>query len=136
MRKRILIGVIVVVLALGAIGAAFATTMSFDGVGAISAGGGDIPEVNCTYVGYSTELNVDDEMFYITDAYLKFDRDLRVCTDIAVGLFGDDGQLGGGTTHLDSPVSAGSVVTVEFGENKVSAVDFWKVNEVQVAVVE
>ena len=52
MRKALIIGLIVCVLAVGGIGAAFATGMTFTNVGALSLGIEPVPQVDCDYVGF------------------------------------------------------------------------------------
>jgi nitrogen fixation protein FixH len=52
MKKVFLVGAIVIVLALGSIGAAFATGMNMTGVGALSLGIQNVPQINADYVGY------------------------------------------------------------------------------------
>lgn len=64
-------GVAVIVLALGAIGTAFATSMDFSNVGALSSGKADIDQVNTDHVGF-----IGDEAGVVA-VVLSFDRDLR-----------------------------------------------------------
>jgi hypothetical protein len=52
MKKSLLIGAIVIVLAMSGIGAAFATGMSFSNVGALSLGWGSVPQINTDYIGF------------------------------------------------------------------------------------
>jgi hypothetical protein len=53
MRKRVLIGVIVVVLALGTMGAAFATGLSsVSGINVLSRGNVNVPSIGVDYMGY------------------------------------------------------------------------------------
>ena len=76
MRKRLLIGVIVVVLALGTIGAAFATGMDFSNVGELSLGYTEVSQVNCDFVGY--ELFTGGGIGVVVDGvYISFDKDLH-----------------------------------------------------------
>ena len=76
MRKALLIGLMVCVLALGGIGAAFATTMNFENVGELSLGHELVSQVNCDYVGYEldTGCNLAVE---VNGVYISFDKDLH-----------------------------------------------------------
>ena len=82
MRKALLIGLIVCVLALGGIGAAFATGMNFSGVHALSVGKGPVPQINVDYASfhlssaYTLPVTVDG-------VYISFDKDI---TDAAVSV--------------------------------------------------
>jgi hypothetical protein len=51
-KKILLVGAIVIVLALSGIGAAYATGMGLSGVNALSLGTGAVPQINCTGVAY------------------------------------------------------------------------------------
>lgn len=75
MRKSILISVIVAVLALGGIGAAFATNMDINGVGALSSGTAAVTEIDCIDVNWSLGGNAHDPC--LDCLFLQFDQDLR-----------------------------------------------------------
>jgi len=77
MRKALIIGLIVCVLAVGGIGAAFATGMTFvDGsVGALSLGSGSVDKVDVDYIGY--ELDTGDNLSVEVDGvYISFVQDI------------------------------------------------------------
>ena len=74
MRKRLLIGVIVVVLAVGTIGAAFATGMDFTNVGALSLGYENVPQIDCDYVAFHLKSAMGDPV-KVDGVYLSFDTD-------------------------------------------------------------
>jgi len=76
--KALLSGATVIVLALGVIGAAFATGMDFSNIGALSSGIKDIPQINTDYVGFLS--NADG----IDGVVLSFDRDLTAGSTIWV----------------------------------------------------
>jgi hypothetical protein len=145
MKKALLVGVIVSVLALSAIGAAFATGFEgWDDIGYLAAGGQDIPEnLDVTSVRYSTTIAGDPQMLYVSDVQLTFDKDLHESTDIGVALVddndtdnsADDIRYGEGTKHLDSVVNAGDTITINLS-TWVAATDVYFVDEVQVIVAE
>lgn len=88
MRKSILISLLVGVLALGAMGAAFATNVGFSNVGALSLGSEDVKDVDCDYIGYEldTGTNLPVE---VDGVYISFTEDLHStpnCTIIFVSL--------------------------------------------------
>ena len=92
MRKHLLIGVIVVVLALGTMGAAFATNVGFSNVGALSLGHDSVNDVDVDFVGYEldTGCNLPVE---VNGVYISFTEDLHSdpnSTVIFVSLRGDD----------------------------------------------
>jgi hypothetical protein len=76
MRKRLLIGVIVVVLALGAMGAAFATNVGFSNVGALSLGHDNVKDVDVDFVGYEldTGMNLPVE---VNGVYISFTKNIH-----------------------------------------------------------
>jgi len=85
MRRVLLIGLIVCVLAMGGIGAAFATGMGFSNVGALSLGTGDVPQVNVVDVGW--ELYSGAGLGVVVDGvYLKLDRNIAAGTVIFISL--------------------------------------------------
>ena len=157
MRKSLLIGLVVCLLALGGIGAAFATGMGFSNVGALSAGGGNIPQVNTTYVGYNVKADgVSGEgTWYWPDTSvtcpvvesvdLKFDRGLRAGTEIWVFLVEngntaqvpkDDTIRGSGFVTLNTYLPAGSLLTVPLNNGWADIYEVRFINEVQVVVFE
>ena len=78
--KVLLIGVTVIVLALGVIGAAFATGMDFSNVGALSSGQGELVQVNTDDVGFLPS----PDGCGIDRVALSFDRDLTAGSTIWV----------------------------------------------------
>lgn len=79
-KKALLIGVAAIVLALGAIGAAFATGMDFSNIGALSSGKADLVQINTDDVGF---LPAPDGSG-INRVALSFDRDLTAGSTIWV----------------------------------------------------
>ncbi len=76
MRKALLIGAIVILIALSGIGAAFATGMNFTEVGELSLGYTGVPQVNVDFVGF--ELDTGDNLPVEVDGvYISFDKDLH-----------------------------------------------------------
>jgi hypothetical protein len=73
MRKSLLIGVVLVVLALGTMGAAFATGMDFSNVGALSLGFGAVPQINCDYVGFHLD-SANAKPVVVDGVYLSFNQ--------------------------------------------------------------
>ena len=157
MRKSLLIGLVVCLLALGGIGAAFATGMGFSNVGALSAGGGNIPQVNTTYVGYNVKADgVSGEgTWYWPDTSvtcpvvesvdLIFDRGLSAGTEVWVFLVENAGTLqspnddtirGGGHMTLGAYLPAGSLLTVPLNDGWADIYEVRFINEVQVVVFE
>jgi len=76
-KKAILIGLIVVVLALGGIGAAFASNVTFTGVGSLALGTTPaFSNIGVDYLGY--ELDTADNMPVEVDGvYISFDQNLH-----------------------------------------------------------
>jgi len=82
--KGLLITAVVIVLALGAIGAAYATGMGFSNVGALSAGQADVAQVNTDDIGF---LSAADGSC-VDRVALSFDRDLNAGSTIWVTIVG------------------------------------------------
>jgi len=83
MRRTLLIGVIVVVVALGTIGAAFATNVGFSNVGALSLGHDAVKDVDCDYIGY--ELDTGDNLPVEVDGvYISFTENLHSDTNSTI----------------------------------------------------
>ena len=76
MRKSILISLLVGVLALGAMGAAFATNVGFSNVGALSLGSEDVKDVDCDYIGYELDTGCDLPV-QVDGVYISFTEDLH-----------------------------------------------------------
>jgi len=91
MKKSLLIGLIVAVLALGGIGAAFATGMNVTGVGALSEGVGVVDQIDTDYVGYTLCNNGDPR---VDGVNLSFTQNLKAGDQIWIQLLGSsDNQL-------------------------------------------
>lgn len=88
MRKALLIGLIVCVLALGGIGAAFAAGMTFTNVGALSLGVKLVPEINCDYVGFHLASGANTPVV-VDGVYLSFDKSFTGAA-FSVSLRGSD----------------------------------------------
>lgn len=114
MKKALLIGVIVSVLALGGIGAAFATGLNFtNGVGSLSTGVGTVPQVNVTVLNWGP-----DDLYYnpiteeptLTRVWITFDQSLNTGTGIIVSVYDGAGtNIGNTVSNLPSPLLAGFV---------------------------
>ncbi len=78
--KALLISTILIVLALGAMGAAFATGMDFSNVGALSSGKAEVAQINTDRVGF---LSCPDGSG-VDRVALSFDRDLAAGSTIWV----------------------------------------------------
>ena len=76
--KAILIGIILIVLALGAIGAAYATGMDFSNIGALSSGQGEPVQINTDDVGFISSPDGSG----VDRVALSFDRDLNAGSTI------------------------------------------------------
>lgn len=134
-RKPILIAVTIIVLALGAIGAAFATSMDFSNVGALSSGKADLAQVNTDDVGF---LSADDGSG-VDRVALSFDRDLAAGSTIWVtvefhGCPKVDGEAHGWKV-LDSDLDKDDEVIIELDET-LEIEDFGESYNVKVAVAE
>ena len=77
MKKALLIGLLVCVLALGAIGAAFASNVTFTGVGTLALGSTPaFEDIEVDFIGY--ELDTGDFLPVEVDGvYISFDRNLH-----------------------------------------------------------
>jgi len=126
MSKRVfLTGVAVMILALGVMGAAFATGMDFFNVGALSSGKADLPQANTDHVGFVSNSSGIDGVV------LSFDRDLTTGSTIWVSV-NDDAhgwKVLGSFLHKDDEVIVGLDQTLEVEE-------FGKSYKVKVAVAE
>ena len=123
--KALLIGIAVVVLALGVMGAAFATGMDFSNVGALSSGKAELAQINTDDVGFLSTADGIDRVV------LSFDRDLTAGSTIWVSV--NDEVYGwkvlGSFLHKDAEVIVGLDETLEVE-------DFGKSYKVKVAVAE
>ena len=123
--KVLLIGIAVIVLALGLMGAAFATGMDFFNVGALSSGKADLTQINTDDVGFLSTADGIDRVV------LSFDRDLTAGSTIWVSV--NDEVYGwkvlGNFLDKDAEVIVGLDQTLEVE-------DFGKSYKVKVAVAE
>lgn len=86
MRKALLIGLIVSVLALGGIGAAFAAGMpGFTGVGALSLGIKDIPTINPDYIGFHLSSAMSEDVV-VDGVYISLDTTIAAPNAVSVSL--------------------------------------------------
>jgi len=76
MRKSLLIGLILVVVTLGTMGAAFATTMDFSEVGELSLGHEEVSQVNCDFLGYELDTGFHLPV-EVNGVYISFDKDVH-----------------------------------------------------------
>jgi hypothetical protein len=129
-KKALLIGAAVIVLALGVVGAAFATGMDFSNVGALSSGKADVVQINTDHVGFlSCPAGVDR-------VALSFDRDLTKGSTIWVTIeIHGHGKEVHGWTVLGSFLDKKDEVIIGLDEVlKVDDID--KVKKVTVTVAE
>jgi hypothetical protein len=98
-KKALLIGLIVCVLAIGGIGAAFATSMSSIAVGALAVGDADLPEVYIDGVIWGVESN-DATVGFVR---LSFSRDLIANTELSVKVTDGSGNTLNSPTWFGSP---------------------------------
>lgn len=116
MRKSILIGVIVAVLALGAMGAAFATDLDFtEGVGALSESNSQVPQANVDEIYWGLETNDGEAASDVYYVRLSFDRDLNQGTLIGVAVY-DSGSnlLAEAHPEIDAALLASDNYKVQF----------------------
>lgn len=106
--RPLLIGIMVMVLALGVIGAALATGMDFSNVGVLSSAGAELAQVNTDRVGF---ISMPDGSG-VGGVALSFDRDLTALSTIWVTI---DGQVQGWKV-LDSFLGADAEVIVQLDE--------------------
>ena len=100
--KPLLIGAAIIALALGVVGAAYATGMNFSNVGALSSGKAEIVQINTDHVGFLSSPGGSG----VDRVALSFDRDLTAGSTIWVMI--DDQVRGwnviGGFLSKDSEV--------------------------------
>ncbi len=123
--KALLIGIAVIILALGVMGAAFATGMDFSNIGALSSGKGDIEQIDTDYIGF-----IGDESGVVGVA-LSFTRDLTAGSTIWVSV--NDEVYG--WEVLGSFLDKVDEVTVGLNQT-LDIEDFGKSYKVKVAVAE
>jgi len=112
MRKPFLIGLIVCLVAIGGIGAAFATGMNFNaGVGSLSTGIGTVPQVNVSQINWGPDDLTYDPLSdepTLTRVWLHFDQDLNQGTGIVISLYNAAGALIADTlSNLPAALAAG-----------------------------
>jgi hypothetical protein len=139
-RKALLIAVALVVLALGVMGAAFATGMDFSNVGALSSGKAELVQINTDDVGFLSSLDGKG----VDRVALRFDRDLAAGSTIWVtievqgcsghGFPGADGEVHGWKV-LDRFLDEDDEVIVQL-DDVIKVDDISKIKEVTVAVAE
>jgi len=125
--KALLIGAAVIVLALGVMGAAYATGMDFSNVGALSAGKGELAQINTDDVGFVSSPDGSG----VDRVALSFDRDLTAGSTIWVTV-DDEVQ---GWIVLGSFLDKGEEVIVQLDET-LDIDDIHSSKKVKVAVAE
>jgi hypothetical protein len=132
-KKALLIGVAVIVLALGGIGAAFATGMTFSNIGALSSGEAKVVQINTDHVGY---LSADDGSG-VDGVVLSFTRDLTAGSTIwvTIEIHGPPKAEAHGWTVLDYFLYKDWEVTVPLAPT-LEVDDIDKVEKVTVTVAE
>jgi hypothetical protein len=134
-RKPLLIAVAVVVLALGAIGAAFATGMDFSNVGALSSGEAELVQINTDDVGFLSSPDGKG----VDKVALSFDRDLAAGSTIWVtievhGCPKADGEVHGWKV-LEGFLDKDGEVIVQL-DHVINVDDISKIKKVTVTVAE
>ncbi len=131
--KALLIAAVVIVLALGVLGAAYATGMNFSNVGALSAGEAAVVQVNTDDVGF---LSAGDGSC-VDRVALSFDRDLAAGSTIwvTVDVHGCPKIEAHGWTILGSFLSKNGEVIVPLDE-VLEVDDIDKIKKVTVTVAE
>jgi len=107
-RKALFIGVAIIILALGVMGAAFATGMDFSNIGVLSSGNSEPAQINTDHVGF---LSAEDGCG-VDRVALSFDRDLNAGSTIWVTI---DDEVHGWEV-LESFMSQDNEVIIEFDE--------------------
>jgi hypothetical protein len=131
--KKLVISLLVVVMALGTMGAAFATNMNFPGEpDAIMAQGfHTIPDINCTGIVFGggnytggPDCWYDGRQIYADSVWVRFDKDLRKYTWIEVAVTNTNwpGYLGwnvieDGQLQLGGKLPANTWIEVPLGSN-------------------
>lgn len=126
-RKALLIGIAVTVLALGVMGAAFATGMNLSNIGALSSGRAELVQINTDDVGFLSSADGSG----VDRVALSFDRDLTAGSTIWVTV-NDEVH---GWKVLDSFLDKDDEVIVGL-EETLEIEDFGKSYKVKVAVAE
>lgn len=93
MRKTLLIGLVLCVVALGSMGAAFAAGLGFTGVGALSLGETWVPTVNADYIGFHLSSSYTNPVT-VDGVYISLDQDIGPTDAVSVSLrAADDSEL-------------------------------------------
>jgi len=107
-RKSLII-LMVCVLGISGMGAAFATDMDFTNVGSLSLEQHSVPQVNVTHLYY----HIRSDTLIVVEAILSFDVALGAGSQILVSLMdGTPAVIDRGLKTLDSYLAAGSAVTI------------------------
>lgn len=128
MKKALLIGLIVCVLATGGIGAAFATGMGFSNVGALSAGRANIPQVNVDGITWVVESDHPASAHWVK---LSFDQDLGSDVGIGVDVLGSTGNvLRHGWVEVPGPILDADLTSVHWVGDPVPVTDIYGIRVV------
>jgi hypothetical protein len=152
--KKLVISLLVVVMALGTMGAAFATNLNFPGEpDAIMAQGfHPIEDVNCTGIvfgggakatgSFCERWHFDGRRIYADSVWVKFDEDLRACTWIEVAVTKNDNPwvqgfdvIEEGHLHLTADLPEDTWVQVMLGSNVYLNMDLNAADYVNVRVI-
>ena len=85
MKRALLIGLIICVLAMGGIGAAFATTLGFSNIGALAMGWGQLPEISVEDVAWELHSGAGQPVD-VDGVYLKFNQGIPANSVIFISL--------------------------------------------------
>ena len=131
MRKSLLIGLIICLLAAGSIGAAFAAGMGIGGVGALSKGTATISGKDVASVSY----NLDD-YGSLKEVVLTFAQDLPPGTEICVELLDSSvpETKAIGKYTLGGTLTTGSTLTIDLNGDPVDTVAL--IDQIEVTIAE
>ena len=85
MKKAIIISLLVCVLALGSVGAAFATGMGFSNVGALSLGWASVPQIDADYIGFHL-VSAASQPVRVDGVYISLDTAISPDNAVSVSL--------------------------------------------------
>lgn len=138
MRKSLLIGVMVLVLAVGAIGAAFATGLDINSMGPLSAGYSQVPQVNVEQVKWISELDYDGCTGEpeLVGVHLTFDQPLYAKSVVKMHFFDANWNLLGELASGDiSPgIPAGDQLTMKWDKEPCDRIPIKDIYHTMVAV--
>ena len=128
MKRALLIGLIVCVLAVSGIGAAFATGMNFTNVGALSAGSTSIPQVNVDGIIWVVETDHPASAYWVK---LSFDQDLGSDVLISVDVLdGSNNVLRHKWVEIAGPIPEANHTSIKWDGGTVPVADIYGIRVV------